>query len=87
MRVPKRETDGRYAFDGNLNRVCVCGHTLGVHASGSPADCLLYSFPSDGAIGENLEPLVHRSEFVVPRPGVGVARKADPPGDVKKKYI
>ena len=40
----KREHDGRYAFDGNYDRVCVCGHTLGVHGAGSPADCLLYSF-------------------------------------------
>jgi hypothetical protein len=45
----KREHDGCYAFDGNLDRLCVCGHTLGVHSAGSPADCLLYSFP-DGAV-------------------------------------
>lgn len=44
MLIRKREHDGKYAFDGNLDRLCVCGHTLGDHASGSPADCLVYSF-------------------------------------------
>jgi len=44
-RIQKRELDGRYAFDGNLQRLCVCGHSLGVHSGGSPADCLLYSLP------------------------------------------
>lgn len=23
--------DGRFAFDGNMNRICVCGHRLGIH--------------------------------------------------------
>ena len=41
----KRETDGRYAFDGRLERLCTCGHTLGAHACGSPSDCLFYSQP------------------------------------------
>lgn len=41
----KRETDGRYAFDGRLERMCVCGHQLANHASGSPADCLFYTRP------------------------------------------
>ena len=41
----KRETDGRYAFDGRLERMCVCGHQLANHAAGSPADCLFYSMP------------------------------------------
>lgn len=45
QRDAKREFDGKYAFDGNLDRMCVCGHTLGNHAAGSPADCLLYSLP------------------------------------------
>ena len=42
----KRELDGRYAFDGRLERVCLCGHTLGHHSAGSPADCLFHSLPS-----------------------------------------
>lgn len=43
----KRETDGKYAHEGNWDRLCVCGHTLGMHAAGSPADCLFYSFPEN----------------------------------------
>lgn len=42
----KRETDGKYAFDGAYDRLCVCGHTLGAHSCGSPADCLFYSLPA-----------------------------------------
>ena len=41
----KRESNGQYAFDGRLERVCVCGHTLAVHCAGSPSDCLFYSLP------------------------------------------
>lgn len=47
IRTRKREHDGRYAFDGNLQRLCVCRHSLSVHSAGSPADCLLYSLPSN----------------------------------------
>lgn len=25
---------GQYAYDGNWGRMCVCGHTLGVHCAG-----------------------------------------------------
>lgn len=39
----KREYDGKYASDGNLDRLCVCGHMLGRHSCGSPSDCLYYS--------------------------------------------
>src|SRR5208283_1725895 len=42
----KRESNGQYAFDGRLERICVCGHTLGNHCAGSPADCLFYSLPA-----------------------------------------
>ena len=41
----KREYDGKYAFDGRLDRLCVCGHTLAVHSSGSPPDCIFYNLP------------------------------------------
>lgn len=30
---------GEYAFDGNWDRMCVCGHRLGVHGDGG-LDCL-----------------------------------------------
>lgn len=41
----KREVNGQYAYDGNLDRLCVCGHTLGAHSCGSPSGCLFYSLP------------------------------------------
>lgn len=47
VKVRKREHDGRYAFDGDLRRLCVCRHSLAVHSAGSPADCLLYSLPDN----------------------------------------
>lgn len=35
---PTRKTrdpfSGQYAYDGNLDRVCVCGHVLGAHVHG-----------------------------------------------------
>lgn len=46
-RVQKREANGQYAFDGDLTRLCVCRHSLAVHAAGSPADCLLYSLSAN----------------------------------------
>lgn len=45
--APKREPNGRFDYVRNWERLCVCGHTLGVHAAGSPADCLFYSFPEN----------------------------------------
>src|ERR1039457_7032969 len=48
----KREHDGRYAYDGRLERICVCGHTLAVHCAGSPADCLFYSLPASEREGQ-----------------------------------
>lgn len=43
----KREYNGQYAYNGNLERMCVCGHAFGHHGGGSPADCLVYSFPEN----------------------------------------
>lgn len=43
-RPRKREPNGQYTHQGNLDRECICGHRLGDHAAGSPADCLVYSF-------------------------------------------
>lgn len=45
--VQARAQDGRYTFDGNLGRLCVCGHPLGLHSGGAPHDCLTYSFAKD----------------------------------------
>lgn len=43
-RIQKRDNQGRYDHEGDWDRLCVCGHTLGVHCAESPADCLLHSF-------------------------------------------
>lgn len=34
------EQTGQYAFDGDLSRLCVCGHTLGNHIAGG-FECML----------------------------------------------
>ena len=40
-----RDIHGQYSFDGRLERVCVCGHTLGEHSGGTaPHDCLVSTF-------------------------------------------
>jgi hypothetical protein len=44
-----RDNDGRYDFNGRLDRICVCGCILGVHCSGSPHDCLAYTMPKEAA--------------------------------------
>lgn len=31
--------NGQYAFDGKLDRMCGCGHTLGLHGQGG-SDCM-----------------------------------------------
>lgn len=33
------QVTGQYAFDGDMSRMCVCGHTLGAHVAGG-WDCL-----------------------------------------------
>ena len=33
------QLNGQYSFDGNWERFCVCGHTLGVHTADSPRAC------------------------------------------------
>jgi hypothetical protein len=52
QRKQKREADGKYAFDGHLERLCVCGHSLANHSAGSPADCLFYSLPASEREGQ-----------------------------------
>lgn len=43
-RPQKRSQDGRCDLDGRLDRVCVCGHTLGDHAAVSPHECFRHTF-------------------------------------------
>lgn len=37
----REDNSGRFTFDGDLDRLCVCGHTLGHHAGGSPHECFV----------------------------------------------
>ena len=46
----ERTTDGRYTFSGNLNRLCVCGHTLAFHGAGDPV-CIFDTLPIDDQKG------------------------------------
>ncbi len=35
----REKQSGRYGFEGGLERVCVCGHTLGAHTAAAPHEC------------------------------------------------
>ena len=35
----RERATGRYSFDGNWDRLCVCGHKLAVHLAEAPHDC------------------------------------------------
>jgi hypothetical protein len=39
MSKRNRQT-GQYTYDGDWERLCVCGHKLGVHAAEAPHDCM-----------------------------------------------
>ena len=41
---------GRYAFGGDMSRLCACGHTLGVHTHGG-FDCLNSERDAPGSDG------------------------------------
>jgi hypothetical protein len=40
-KIQNRTRSGRYDYDGDMDRLCVCGHTLGQHAAASPHDCFV----------------------------------------------
>ena len=35
---------GRYGYTNNFERLCVCGHTLGVHTAQAPHECIAQDF-------------------------------------------
>lgn len=43
-RQSRDDRNGRYTFDGDMTRMCVCGHRLGVHAGGAPHECFISTF-------------------------------------------
>jgi len=46
---------GQYSFEGNYERLCVCGHTLGTHAAEPPHDCFNEDTGIESATGEVCE--------------------------------
>jgi hypothetical protein len=47
----QRARDGRFTYDGDYDRLCRCGHRLGVHAGAAPHDC----FNEDPSVGDGCE--------------------------------
>ncbi len=43
-----REDDGR--FQAGFDRVCVCGHTLGVHTAARPHECIAHDFADSAGL-------------------------------------
>lgn len=55
-KAPNRANDGRYAFEGQWERLCTCGHTLGLHAYAAPHDCLNGTgVPGQTAMGDHCD--------------------------------
>ncbi len=36
----REKATGRYGFEGDFDRLCVCGHRLGVHLAKAPHECV-----------------------------------------------
>ena len=36
---PRDRSTGQYGFQGDWNRLCVCGHELGFHGGEAPHEC------------------------------------------------
>lgn len=47
-----RDKQGKYSFEGNWERVCTCGHTLGIHAAEPPHPCFNEDTGIEGATGK-----------------------------------
>lgn len=41
--------DGRFTFDGNWDRLCVCGHKLGAHLAAGKHPCDNANHGKDGS--------------------------------------
>lgn len=48
----RHRSTGRYSFDGDMSKLCVCGHTLGIHAAEAPHECFNQDAGLEGATGE-----------------------------------
>lgn len=45
--MAKRESNGRYDLEDNLDRLCVCGHKLADHSPEDGHECLAASLPEN----------------------------------------
>lgn len=52
MSQPRERANGRYGFSGDWERMCTCGHALGIHAAVAPHDCFNEDSCIPGATGE-----------------------------------
>lgn len=44
---------GQFSYEGNYERMCICGHTLGIHAAEAPHDCFNEDTGIKGTTGES----------------------------------
>lgn len=52
IREARNRHTGQYSYEGQWDRVCTCGHTLGVHAGDPPHPCFNDDPYLKGATGE-----------------------------------
>jgi hypothetical protein len=62
---------GQYSYENKWDRLCVCGHTLGVHAADAPHPCFNEDAGLKGATGEpcdcqRFKPVRVKKEPVLP---------------------
>lgn len=69
-----RDTNGQFAYFGGFDRLCVCGHTLGIHCAGG-FDCFATP-PGEGPKDFQVEGLKARCDCQKFRPS---RRKPRPP--------
>lgn len=41
----RERQSGRFSFDGDMSRLCTCGHTLGDHNAEAPHECWIDTDP------------------------------------------
>jgi hypothetical protein len=51
----RNRRNGQYTFEGDFDRLCTCGHTLGVHTAEAPHECINGDVDLEGATGEQCD--------------------------------
>ena len=57
--APKRareKASGRYGYEGQWDRLCRCGHTLGVHLAEAPHPCAVADLKDESCDCERFKP-------------------------------